>query len=102
MDCTFLCRTSLDPAFLAERLIHYFATLGPAATDLALPELTDCEREILHLIAQQSNSEITECLLLRTKQCRTTSRTSLASYRSLTELRLWSTLNAGLGFERNI
>jgi len=53
---------------IAERLIHYFAALRPAAADLAFPELTDREREILHLIAQgHSNSEIAERLLLRTK-----------------------------------
>ncbi len=37
---------------IAERLIHYFAALRPAAADLAFPELTEREREILHLIAQ--------------------------------------------------
>ena len=53
---------------IAERLIHYFAALRPAAADLAFPELTDREREILHLIAQgHNNSEIAERLLLRTK-----------------------------------
>ena len=53
---------------IAERLILYFAALKPAAADLAFPELTDREREILHLIAQgHSNSEIAERLLLRTK-----------------------------------
>ena len=53
---------------IAERLIHYFAALRPGAADLAFPELTDREREILHLIAQgHSNSEIAERLLLRTK-----------------------------------
>ena len=53
---------------IAERLIHYFAALRPAAADLAFPELTDREREILQLIAQgHSNSEIAERLLLRTK-----------------------------------
>ena len=53
---------------IAQRLIHYFAALRPVATDLAFPELTDREREILHLIAQgHSNSEIAERLLLRTK-----------------------------------
>jgi DNA-binding NarL/FixJ family response regulator len=53
---------------IAERLIHYFAALRPTAADLAFPELTDREREILHLIAQgHSNSEIAERLLLRTK-----------------------------------
>lgn len=96
MDRTSLYRTPLDPALLAERLAHYFAA------ELAFLELTDREREILHLIAQRhNNSEITECLLLRTKRCRTTSRTSSASYRSLTELRLSSTRDAGLGLERN-
>ena len=53
---------------IAERLIHYFAALRPATADLVFPELTDREREILHLIAQgHSNSEIAERLLLRTK-----------------------------------
>ena len=53
---------------IAERLILYFAALKPATADLAFPELTDREREILHLIAQgHSNSEIAERLLLRTK-----------------------------------
>jgi DNA-binding NarL/FixJ family response regulator len=53
---------------IAERLIHYFAALRPSAADLAFPELTDREREILQLIAQgHSNSEIAERLLLRTK-----------------------------------
>jgi DNA-binding NarL/FixJ family response regulator len=53
---------------IAERLIHYFAALKPGTADLVFPELTDREREILHLIAQgHSNSEIAERLLLRTK-----------------------------------
>ena len=53
---------------IAERLIHYFAAFRPSAADLAFPELTDREREILQLIAQgHSNSEIAERLLLRTK-----------------------------------
>jgi len=53
---------------IAERLIHYFAALKPGTADLAFPELTDREREILYLIAQgHSNSEIAERLLLRTK-----------------------------------
>lgn len=53
---------------IAERLIHYFAVLRPVAADLAFPELTDREREILHLIALgHNNSEIAERLLLRTK-----------------------------------
>jgi DNA-binding NarL/FixJ family response regulator len=53
---------------IAERLIHYFAALKPATADQAFPELTDREREILHLIAQgQSNSEIAERLMLSIK-----------------------------------
>jgi DNA-binding NarL/FixJ family response regulator len=53
---------------IAERLIHYFAALRPSAADLAFPELTDREREILQLIAQgQSNSEIAERLMLSIK-----------------------------------
>ena len=53
---------------IAERLIHYFAALRSTAADLAFPELTDREREILHLIAQgHSNPAIAERLLLRTK-----------------------------------
>ena len=53
---------------IAQRLIHYFAAIRPAAADLTFPELTDREREILQLIAQgHSNPEIAERLLLRTK-----------------------------------
>jgi DNA-binding NarL/FixJ family response regulator len=53
---------------IAERLIHYFAALKPSTADRAFPELTDREREILHLIAQgHSNSEIAERLLLSIK-----------------------------------
>ena len=53
---------------IAERLIHYFAALRSTTADLAFPQLTEREREILHLIAQgHSNSEIAERLLLRTK-----------------------------------
>ena len=53
---------------IAQRLIHYFAALRPVAADLAFPELTDREREILQLIAQgHSNAEIAERLLLRMK-----------------------------------
>ncbi len=53
---------------IAERLIHYFAALRPTPADLAFPELTDREREILQLIAQgHGNAEIAERLVLRTK-----------------------------------
>jgi DNA-binding NarL/FixJ family response regulator len=53
---------------IAERLIHYFAALKPATADQAFPQLTDREREILHLIAQgHSNSTIAERLVLSIK-----------------------------------
>jgi DNA-binding NarL/FixJ family response regulator len=53
---------------IAERLILYFAALKPTTADLAFPQLTDREREILHLIAQgHSNSEIAERLILSIK-----------------------------------
>ena len=53
---------------IAERLIHYFAAFRPTCADMAFPELTDREREILHMIAQgHSNSEIAERLLLSIK-----------------------------------
>src|SRR5574341_1055763 len=53
---------------IASRLIHYFAALKPAAANLAFPELSDREQEILQLIAQgYDNATIAERLLLRTK-----------------------------------
>jgi DNA-binding NarL/FixJ family response regulator len=53
---------------IASRLIHYFAALKPAAANLAFPELSDREQEILQLIAQgYNNVTIAERLLLRTK-----------------------------------
>ena len=53
---------------IAERLIHYFAALRPPAADLAFPELTEREREILHLIAQgHNNVAIAERLFVSTK-----------------------------------
>jgi len=53
---------------IAERLIHYFAALRPPVADLAFPELTDREREILHLIAQgHNNVAIAERLFVSTK-----------------------------------
>jgi DNA-binding NarL/FixJ family response regulator len=52
---------------IAQRLIHYFAALQPTAA-VAFPELTEREREILHLIAQgQSNPEIAHRLVLSLK-----------------------------------
>jgi DNA-binding NarL/FixJ family response regulator len=56
---------------IAQRLIHYFAALRPTVADLTFPELTDREREILHLIAQgHSNAEIADQLLLSLKTVR--------------------------------
>lgn len=53
---------------IAERLIHYFAAFKQTTADMAFPELTEREREILHLIAQgHSNSAIAERLLLSIK-----------------------------------
>ena len=53
---------------IAERLIHYFTALRPPVADLAFPELTDREREILHLIAQgHNNVAIAERLFVSTK-----------------------------------
>jgi DNA-binding NarL/FixJ family response regulator len=56
---------------IAQRLVHYFAALRPTAADLVFPELTDREREILHLIAQgQGNVEIADQLVLSLKTVR--------------------------------
>lgn len=37
---------------IAQRLIHYFSALPQTASAIAFPDLTEREREILHLIAQ--------------------------------------------------
>ncbi len=56
---------------IAQRLVHYFAALRRTAADLTFPELTDREREILHLIAQgHSNTEIADQLLVSLKTVR--------------------------------
>jgi DNA-binding NarL/FixJ family response regulator len=53
---------------IAQRLVHYFAALRRTAADLTFPELTDREREILHLIAQgHSNTDIARELALSAK-----------------------------------
>ena len=53
---------------IAKRMIHYFAALPQAASAMAFPDLTDREREILHLIAQgESNATIARRLVLSTK-----------------------------------
>ena len=49
-------------------MIHYFAALPPTASAMAFPDLTEREREILHLIAQgESNAAIARHLVLSTK-----------------------------------
>lgn len=53
---------------IAQRLIHYFAALPPTASALAFPDLTNRERDILHLIAQgESNIAIAKRLVLSLK-----------------------------------
>jgi len=53
---------------IAQRMIHYFAALPPTASAMAFPDLTDREREILHLIAQgESNAAIARQLVLSMK-----------------------------------
>jgi DNA-binding NarL/FixJ family response regulator len=53
---------------IAQRMIHYFAALPQTASAMAFPDLTDREREILHLIAQgESNAVIARQLVLSTK-----------------------------------
>ncbi len=56
---------------VAQRLMHYFATVRPAAADTAFPELTERERQILGLLAQtRSNQEIADRLVLSVKTVR--------------------------------
>jgi len=53
---------------IAQRMIHYFAALPRTASAVAFPELTDREREILHLMARgQSNLAIANTLSLALK-----------------------------------
>ena len=53
---------------IAQRLIHYFAALPQSAAAIAFPELTEREREILHLIARgDSNATIAQRLSLSLK-----------------------------------
>lgn len=88
---------------IAERLILYFAALKPAGADLAFPELTDREREILHLIAQgHSNSEIAERLLLRTKTVQNHVSNIFSKLQVADRAQaIVRARDAGLGLERN-
>jgi len=88
---------------IAKRLIHYFAALRPSAADLAFPELTDREREILHLIAQgHSNSEIAERLLLSIKTVQNHVSNIFSKLQVADRAQaIVRARNAGLGLERN-
>lgn len=56
---------------IARRLVNYFSAPRPPVPPQAFPELTDREREILHLIAQgHNNVEIAERLVLSPKTVR--------------------------------
>ena len=53
---------------IAQRLIRYFSALPQTASAIAFPDLTEREREILHLIAQgESNAAIAKHLTLSLK-----------------------------------
>lgn len=88
---------------IAERLIHYFAALKPSAADLAFPELTDREREILHLIAQgHSNTEIAERLLLSIKTVQNHVSNIFSKLQVADRAQaIVRARDAGLGLERN-
>ena len=88
---------------IAERLIHYFAALKPSAAVLAFPELTDREREILHLIAQgHSNTEIAERLLLSIKTVQNHVSNIFSKLQVADRAQaIVRARDAGLGLERN-
>jgi DNA-binding NarL/FixJ family response regulator len=88
---------------IAQRLIHYFAALRPMAADLAFPELTDREREILQLIAQgHSNAEIADRLLLRLKTAQNHVSNIFSKLQVANRAQaIVRAREAGLGLERN-
>ncbi len=56
---------------VAQRLLHYFATVRPPVMGDAFPELTERERQILGLLTQnRSNQEIADRLVLSVKTVR--------------------------------
>lgn len=62
---------SLFSPEIAKRLIHFFATLQPAAPKEIFPELTAREREVLSLVAQgNNNAEISQALGITMKTVR--------------------------------
>lgn len=62
---------SLFSPEIATRLMHYFASLGPASQADIFPELTEREREILALIAHgQTNADIAGKLVISMKTVR--------------------------------
>jgi DNA-binding NarL/FixJ family response regulator len=53
---------------IAQRMIYYFSALPQTASAIAFPDLTEREREILHLVAQgESNTAIAKGLTLSLK-----------------------------------
>jgi DNA-binding NarL/FixJ family response regulator len=62
---------ALFSAGIAKRMMNFFALPKPALPAQSFPELTEREREILHLIAQGfNNTEIAERLVLAPKTIR--------------------------------
>ncbi len=62
---------ALFSAAIAKRMINYFSTSKPGLSEQVFPELTEREREVLHLIAQgHNNTEIAGRLILSQKTVR--------------------------------
>ena len=65
------CGEAIFSPAIASRMIEFFASAHTAPPKAAFPELTDREREVLHLIAQgMNNSEIATRLFLSPKTVR--------------------------------